>query len=117
MGKRTAPPWLRKMPVQPRLEVAVGWYSESEWALVKASAVDPDRFEDSYLQWCEMAEGTLPNLHAAGIVPKKHYIVANELMAWCLARGKANDAAARAEFVSEHAPKAESSPTRRAGKE
>lgn len=83
----------------------MGWYSESEWALVKASATDPERFEATYDDWARMAEETLPNFLAAGIVAKKEYINANELLAWCLARGKQNDASARAEFVSEKSSK------------
>ena len=47
-----------------------------------------------------MAEQSLSTIRAQGIDAKKSFIVASELLAWCLAKGKQNDAPSRAEFVS-----------------
>jgi hypothetical protein len=102
MPKHKLPPWLRpKMPPR-QLQVGVGWYTESEWARVKAAAADPERFEATHHEWLQLAEEALAKFLAAGIVARKEYIEANELLAWCLAHGKQNDAAARAQFVSEN---------------
>jgi hypothetical protein len=48
-----------------------------------------------------MAERALNDLRAQGLRPTRFNIIANDLLAWCLVRNKANDAAARALFVSE----------------
>ena len=48
-----------------------------------------------------MAEDSLVKIRATGINAEKSYILANELLAYCLARGLPNNASARAEFVSQ----------------
>jgi hypothetical protein len=94
------PPWLRpKTP--PSLELAVGWYDEHDWLAVKTAAVDPDRFEESYAEWLAMAEGAFADLRSAGLSPKRCHVKADQLLAWCLAHDKVNDAANRAAFVAE----------------
>jgi len=106
--KNKLPPWLRpNTPIQ-ELAVGVGWYTEEEWAKVKAAAVDAERFEASYSEWVQMAEDSLAHLRATGIMAERSHVNADALLAWCLAHGKRNDGAARAEFVSDQ--------TRHAGK-
>jgi hypothetical protein len=105
MAKHALPPWLKTKTPPTQVEVGVTWYTEAEWVLVRAAAEDPDRFEPTFAAWEKMAEEALVNFRAAGIVPTKVYITANDLLAWCLARKKVNNAAARAQFVSEHGAK------------
>jgi len=78
----------------------VGWYTQDEWAKVKASAEDAERFEATFEEWVAMAEDSMVNIRASGINAEKSYILASELLAYCLARNLPNNAAARAEFVS-----------------
>lgn len=78
----------------------VAWYTEEQWGHVKASAVDPERFEATYAQWVEMVESTLKDFRLAIGNPIKVNVDANELAAWCLVHGKRNEASARAEFAS-----------------
>ena len=85
--------------------VGVGWYTEVDWAKVKASAVDAERFEASYAEWVEMAKQALADLRATGIAAEESYVKASELLAWCLAHNEPNDAAARTEFVAEQGRK------------
>lgn len=99
--KNKLPPWLRPKSPPKTLQVGVGWYTETEWARVKAAAVDTERFEETYAEWVQMAEQALVELQATGIVAERSYIKANELLAWCLAHNKPNDGASRAEFVAE----------------
>ena len=105
MPKHKVPSWLRPKTTARQVEVSVGWYTEVEWARVKAAATDPERFEATYDEWVHMAEESLLNFLAAGIGARKAYINASELLAWCLAHGKQNDAGARAQFVSERESK------------
>ena len=81
--------------------VGVVWYVEPEWASVKNAAVDPEVFESSFKEWAAMAEDALADLRRAGVSPQKVLVASGELLAWCLAHGKENIAASRAEFVSE----------------
>ena len=101
MAKHKLPPWLRPKSQDKTVKVGVTWYTEEQWRLVKAAARDPERFEETYAEWIAMAEESTKNMLASGIVTQRVLIVASELLAWCLAHGKENNAAARAEFVSQ----------------
>lgn len=95
-------PRRRKAPERRQpLVTGVAWYTSSEWARVKATAVDPDRFEASFDEWVAMAEEALADLRKAGVAAQKCLINADELREWCAAKRVSNDAAARAHFVSE----------------
>jgi len=48
-----------------------------------------------------MAETSLAGMRTAGINAEKSYVKAETLLAWCLAHDRPNNAAARAQFVSE----------------
>lgn len=101
MAKNKRPP--RRLPTLPNRAVAVGivWYdSEEQWRKVKDSATDPERFEATYPEWIVMVEESLQRMLVAGLVAEKVTVSADELLAWCLVHGKANDAGARAQFVS-----------------
>lgn len=99
--KHDLPPWLRPKKLPAKLKLGVAWYSPDNWKLVKEASVDQDRFEASYAEWVEMAERALKDFTAAGLDAEKSYIHANELLAWCIAHNKTNDASARAEFVAQ----------------
>lgn len=91
------------------VQFSVGWYAEQEWAKVRAAAADPQLLEATYADWLEVAERSIADLRARGIIAKKMLVTADELLAWCLAHGKPNDTASRAEFVSQQA-RAQSEP-------
>jgi hypothetical protein len=97
--KHKLPPWLKPKGRPTGSSVGVGWYTAEEWVKVKNSAADPERFEDTYTEWVEMAEKALLDLRAVGINARKYPVIASELLAWCVAHGKVNDAAARAEYI------------------
>ena len=98
---------LAPRPKAPRnsVLVGVGWYTEDEWAKVRSSAADPERFEETYAEWLQMAERALADLLASDTYAEKSYVKASELLAWCLAHNRRNDGAARAQFVSEQGRK------------
>jgi hypothetical protein len=88
---------------QAAVQFSVGWYTEQEWVKVRASAADPELFEATYAQWLEMAEQSLAEVRGQGVIAAKSFITADKLLAWCLAHGKPNNSASRAEFVSNQA--------------
>ena len=100
-AKHKLPLWLRSKTLPSELTVAVGWYTEGNWTKVKASAIDSKRFEETYKEWAEMAEKAFRDFREAGVNAAKFNIDSEELLAWCLAHGKVNNAASRADFVSQ----------------
>ena len=100
MAKHKLPPWLQPKPQHRAVKVGVTWYTEDEWHLVRTAATDAERFEETYAEWVAMAEESTKNMLAAGIVTERVPITASELLAWCIAHGKQNNASARAQFVS-----------------
>ncbi|MDB5851214.1 MAG: hypothetical protein JWP29_4966 [Rhodoferax sp.] len=103
--KKKLPTWLQPRSLQPPMPVVVVWYTEAEWAKVKAASVDAERFEQTYAAWVRIAEKAVVDLRAAGIVTQRSYVKANDLLAWCLVHNKPNDAGARAQFASLQGPK------------
>jgi len=99
--KNKLPPWLKSKVKASALKVGVGWYTAEEWQKVKASAKDPERLEATFEEWEAMAEESLAQLRKHGINAEKSYVIASELLAWCLARNKPNEGPSRAEFVSQ----------------
>lgn len=79
----------------------VAWYTSSEWARVRATAVDQERFEASFDEWLAMAEKALADLQRAGVRAQKYPINAEQFLQWCAAQRLNNDAAARSRFVAE----------------
>ena len=79
----------------------VTWYSAENWGRVKAAAADPERFEATFAEWQTMAEEAITDIRKTGVSPIKVFIAYEELLPWCLVHKKLNNAASRAEFVSE----------------
>lgn len=99
--KHSLPPWLKPKQPGPDVIMCVGWYAEPEWGKVKAAATDPERFEATFREWVEMAEDSIKQMSQAGMKVQKCYLRAEDLLAWCLAHGKPNNAASRAEYASQ----------------
>jgi len=81
--------------------VGVTWYTGETWAQVKASASDPERFEETFPEWEAMAIAALREFLRSGIQAVKFHITPEEFIAWCVLNNKVNNAESRAEFVSE----------------
>jgi hypothetical protein len=94
-------PVLKPAPFPSGPAVGVVWYSEQEWAKVKATAADAEVFENSYAEWLDMAEKAMLEVQVLGLKVEKVFVQADELRAWCLAHGKPNNGASRAEYVSQ----------------
>lgn len=83
------------------LIVGLTWYTEETWAQVKATATDPDCFEDSFERWRAAASKARSEFQRSGVRAIECLIDPEELSAWCALHGQPNDATSRAEFVSE----------------
>jgi hypothetical protein len=94
-----------------RSDIVVGvcWYTAQDWERVKATATDPELFENSFAEWETMANQSLATLRTTypGLV--KVLVAADEFFAWCLVRGRSNDSSARSEFAAEVVTRRQSS--------
>jgi hypothetical protein len=81
--------------------VGITWYTKETWAQVKAAAVDPERFENSFVEWQAMAVSARRELQRSGATALEFHIIPQELFDWCVLNSKVNNAESRAEFVSE----------------
>ena len=82
------------------LIVGLTWYTEETWAQVKATAKDPDRFENSFPEWKAMAFSAKRDILRTGVRAVEYQIEPQEFFAWCVLNNQENNAEARAEFVS-----------------
>lgn len=83
------------------LIIGVTWYTEESWAQVKASATDPECFEESYKKWKAAAVKARSEFQRSGVRAVECQIVPEEFFAWCAVNGHENNSASRADFVSE----------------
>ncbi len=81
--------------------IGLTWYTEETWAQVKATATDPECFEDSFANWKAMATKARREFQRSGVMALECQIVPDEFVAWCASNNQENNATARAEYVSE----------------
>lgn len=101
MRKSSLPQRLKAKKRTQTMLAGMTWYTAETWAVVKASASDPERFENSFPEWEAMAISAIRELQRAGVRAVKFQIVPETFAAWCMLNNKLNEAASRAEFVSE----------------
>jgi hypothetical protein len=82
------------------LIVAVTWYTAETWAQVKASATDPECFEDSFTKWEAIAVKARREFQRSGVRAIECQIIPEEFFEWCIQNSQVNNSTARAEFVS-----------------
>lgn len=83
------------------LVLGVTWYTEENWARVKSTATDPERFEATYAEWNAMAIEAFTKIKKHGVNAVKFFVNPDELLAWCKLHDKPNNASSRSEFVVE----------------
>jgi hypothetical protein len=100
MRKPTLLQRLRAKKRNKALIIGITWYTEATWAQVKATATDPECFENSFPEWKAMAVSTLREILRTGVQAVECQIDPQEFLSWCSQTNQENNAAARAEFVS-----------------
>jgi hypothetical protein len=81
--------------------VAIVWYRPEQWQRVRDIAADSDEFEDSYVEWLQLAEEKAKDLKGRGLRVEKVELDSEKLILWCNERGLENNAKARALYVAE----------------
>lgn len=98
------PPLLQRLRAKKRsqaLLIGLTWYTEETWAKVRASAADPERFEDSFKKWKAMAIKAQREFQRSGVHAVACHIDPEEFAAWRMSNDQENNATSRAEYVSE----------------
>lgn len=101
MRKPTLYQSLRAKNRSQAMVIGLTWYNEQTWAEVKATATDPQCFDDSFAQWKAIAVAARRNFQRSGVLALECHIVPQEFSAWCMANNQENDSTSRGEFVSE----------------
>jgi hypothetical protein len=94
----------RHMRAQQRKQamiVAVVGYTADTWAQVKATATDPQCFEDTFEKWKDVALSARREFQRSGVQAVECQIDPQVFADWCAQHQQQNDSRARAEFVSE----------------
>jgi hypothetical protein len=99
MARRKSQP--RTGRSQGSMLVGIGWYSRAEWTRLKQVAVDPDNLHDTYEEWVRGAEEAERQIARPGLTLRRVMIDVDSLVAWCAARQKSVDGAARSEYIQE----------------
>lgn len=98
------PPLLQRLRAKKRsqsLLIGLTWYTEQSWAQVKATATDPECFEDTFAKWKAMAVTARREFQRSGVQAVECRIDPKDFFAWCAQNNQDNNATSRAEFVSE----------------
>jgi hypothetical protein len=101
MRKPTLSQRLKAKKRSQALIIGVTWYTEETWAQVKASATDPECFEDSFEKWKARAISARREFQRSGVRALEFRIIPEEFSAWCALHSQENNSTSRAEFVSE----------------
>jgi len=80
--------------------IGLTWYTEETWAQVKATATDPECFEDSFAKWKAMAVAARREFQRSGVLALECKIDPQEFFAWCAENQQENNSTSRGEFVS-----------------
>jgi len=81
--------------------IGVTWYTEETWAQVKATAIDPECFEQSFEKWKAIAIKARREFQRSGVRALECQIVPEEFFAWCAQHNQENNSTSRAEYVSD----------------
>ena len=80
---------------------AIVWYRPEQWQRVRDIATDSDEFENSYVEWLQLAEEKAKDLKGRGLRVEKVDLDSEKLILWCNERGLENDAKARSLYAAE----------------
>lgn len=83
------------------IPVGVAWYdTQEDWSGIKSTAMDPERFENTYDEWISMAAKILVKMLKAGVLPVKISLTPEEFSAWRIIHNRSNNAQSRADFAA-----------------
>ncbi|KAF0146954.1 MAG: hypothetical protein FD188_3563 [Ignavibacteria bacterium] len=81
--------------------VGIVWYTKEEWQKMKEISSDAEIFENSFKEWEQMANKSLVDMKASGIVAQKVFIKNDEFIVWCKIHSLPFDASSRSKDAVE----------------
>ncbi len=81
------------------LAVAMAWYRQEQWALLRAVSADSDQLEATYDEWLVFATRQVRDLESRGIRVQKIEVEVGSLTRWCESESRVVDGDARAEYA------------------
>ncbi len=94
-----------------QMVIGLTWYTEETWAKVKATATDPECFDETFDKWKAAAVVARRNFQRSGVMALECQIDPEKFFAWCAANNQENNSTSRGEFVSEVLSAAHNDPT------
>ena len=88
-------------PSESQPVIAIVWYRPEQWQRVRDIAADSDEFEDSYVEWLQLAEEKAMELKVRGLRVERVDLDSEKLILWCNERGLENDGKARSLYAAE----------------
>lgn len=79
----------------------VVWYTKEEWQRMKEISLDTEILENSFKEWKQMANKSLIEIKASGIIAEKVFIKVDEFILWCKIHSLPYDAKSRSNYVSD----------------
>jgi hypothetical protein len=101
MRKPTLQQRIRAKSRSQAMLVGVVGYTAETWAQMKATASDPQCFEDSFEKWHATAVAARRSFLRSGVRAVECRIDPTVFAEWCVQHRRENNANSRAEFVSE----------------
>ena len=81
--------------------IGIVWYTEKEWRKMKDISSDSEKLEDSFIEWKKMAEKSIKDMKAIGIIATKVLVKAEEFSIWCKIHSMTLNSGSRAQYVSD----------------
>ena len=81
--------------------VGIVWYTEEEWQKMKNISSDREIFENSFIEWEQMANESLVGMKANGLVATKVFINTDEFILWCKIHSMELDSSSRSKYITE----------------
>ena len=83
-----------------KLVAGVAWYRPEQWTRLVEICSDADALDDSYEDWLAKASARFEQLTAAGWTLKRVEVDVEQLLTWCVMRGRPVDGQARSAYAA-----------------
>jgi hypothetical protein len=83
-----------------KLVAGVAWYRPEQWSRLVEICSDAEALDDSYEDWLRNATARFEQLTAAGWTLKRVDVEVEQLLAWCVVRGRPVDGQARSAYAA-----------------
>lgn len=92
----------RKKPKHKKEQpIALAWYTEEQWELLRQVAADWDSMDQTFAQWKNSAGNAYRVLLESGYPVETVDVDVTDLIQWCKSRNRPIDGEARSDYIEE----------------